>query len=78
MKNILDRVVSLLGKRDQEETQTMELGELRLVVLEAQHQEGKEIFSLHMKKDLEEKRKADSDVNAILEELIPQIAMCNA
>ena len=56
----------------------MELGELRLVVLEAQHQEGKEIFSLHMKKDLEEKRKADSDVNAILEELIPQIAMCNA
>ena len=60
MKNLMDRVCSLLEKIDQEKMQTIELVKLRSVISEAKHQVEQELTSLRLKKDLEEKRQADN------------------
>ena len=61
MKRLMDKVVKLLGKIDEESEQTVDLLRLRTVVTEAQHQIEQEIIALRLRKDVEEKTKEESE-----------------
>ena len=61
MKRLMDSVVKLLGKIDEESEQTMDLLRLRTVVAEAQHQIELEITALRLRKDMMEKTKEESE-----------------
>ncbi|GFS16946.1 GTPase IMAP family member 4 [Elysia marginata] len=61
MKGLMERVRGILARIDQEKKQTMDLVRLRSVVSEAQHQIEQEITALRLQKDMEAKRRADTD-----------------
>ena len=61
MERLMGSVLHLLWKIDQERKQTMDLFRLRTVVTEAKHQIEQEIIASRLRKDMEEKNKAESE-----------------